>query len=112
MENRKPFSRELAFVFAILFLQLGTSLSAKADLGISMIVAPAYVLHLKLHTYFSFATFGFLQYTVQALLLIALCILSRKVKLNWVLSFVTAFIGGNVLDLYVRLLGPLPAEFL
>ena len=45
---KKTFYSEYAYIFGILFLALGTALMEKADFGMSMVVAPAYILHLKI----------------------------------------------------------------
>ena len=42
---------ELAWLFGIILCPLGVCLSAKSGLGVSMVVAPAYVLYLKLSQY-------------------------------------------------------------
>lgn len=45
---------ELTYLFALIFMALAVALTAAADFGVSMIVAPAYLLSLKV----SFLTFG------------------------------------------------------
>ena len=60
---KKPvFYTEIAHVLALVLLALGTALTAYGDLGISMVVAPAYILHLKLSQVFPFFTFGVAGY--------------------------------------------------
>ena len=56
--KKKKFSAELAYVLATLILAFGTAMMTKANFGVSMVVAPAYLLHLKLSQYWSFITFG------------------------------------------------------
>ena len=46
MEKQRVFFTELAYVLGILALALGTALMERADFGVSMVVAPAYLLHL------------------------------------------------------------------
>ena len=48
MSKKRVFYCELAYVFGIIILAFGTSLMEKASFGLSMIVAPAYILHLKI----------------------------------------------------------------
>jgi uncharacterized membrane protein YczE len=48
MQTKKVFSSELAYLFGILILALGTAFMEKADFGMSMVVAPAYLIHLKI----------------------------------------------------------------
>ena len=87
---------EAAYLFALVLMALSVAMTASADFGVSMIVAPAYILSLK----FSFLTFGQSEYIVQALLFIVFCILVKKVRLMYFVSFLTALIYGGVLDLW------------
>ena len=65
---------EAAYLFALVLMALSVAMTASADFGVSMIVAPAYILSLKV----SFLTFGQSEYIVQALLFIVFCILVKK----------------------------------
>ena len=67
-----------------------------ADLGLSMIVAPAYILSQKLE----FLTFGQSEYVIQAILFIIFCILLKKVKLVYFTSFLNCIVYGAVLDFW------------
>ena len=42
---KRTFSTELAYVFGIVFVARGVVLMEKADFGVSMVVAPAYLLY-------------------------------------------------------------------
>ena len=64
-----------------------------ADFGISMIVAPAYLLSLKLN----FLTFGQAEYVIQAGLFIILCIVLKRFKFIYLFSFATCLIYGAVI---------------
>lgn len=101
--GKRTFYTELAYVFGIIELALGTALMEKADFGISMVVAPAYLLYLKLSQTWSFITFGMAEYTVQACLLIAIVIILRKFKVSYLFSFLTAVIYGLMLDGFMGL---------
>lgn len=79
-------SRELLYCLAILIMALGVAMTAKASYGVSMVVAPAYILSLK----FSFLSFGQAEYCVQLLLVIAMCIITRRFKTAYIFSFVTS----------------------
>ena len=87
---------ELVYVMAIVLLSLAVAMLTAADFGISMIVAPAYLLSLKLN----FLTFGQAEYVIQAGVFIILCIVLRKFKFIYLFSFVTCLIYGAVLDLW------------
>ena len=47
MNEKKSFYTELAYLLGIVALALGTAFSEKANFGMSMVVAPAYLVHLK-----------------------------------------------------------------
>ena len=55
---KRTFSTELAYVFGIVFVARGVVLMEKADFGVSMVVAPAYLLYRWLSPVWSFVTFG------------------------------------------------------
>lgn len=96
---KKTFPTELAYVFGIVFVAFGVAFMEKPDFGVSMVVAPAYLLHLKVSQSHSFFTFGVAEYTLQAFLLIVMMIILRKSKLSYLFSFITAVIYGYVLDM-------------
>jgi uncharacterized membrane protein YczE len=103
MQTKKVFSSELAYLFGILILALGTAFMEKADFGMSMVVAPAYLIHLKISQTYSFYTFGMSEYVLQAFLLIVLSLVMRKFKKSYLFSFVTAVLYGFSLDLSMRI---------
>lgn len=95
---RPVFSNELAYVVGIIAVAFGVAFMEKANFGVSMVVAPAYLLYLKLSPSYPFFTFGMAEYTLQAVLLVAMMIMLRKFKLSYLFSFVTAVIYGFTLD--------------
>lgn len=102
----KPkFYSELTYLLGLILLPFGAALMTVADFGVSMIVAPAYILHLKVSESFGFFTFGVAEYTLQAVLLIITVAILRKFRVSYLLSFVTAFLYGMFLDGYLALLG-------
>ena len=108
--KKKKFSAELAYILATLILAFGTAMMTKANFGVSMVVAPAYLLHLKLSQYWSFITFGVAEYMLQAFLLIVLCIVMKKFKVSYLFSFFTAVFYGLSLDLSLWALSFIPCE--
>ena len=100
MKNKFKFYSELAYLFGLVILSFGAALMTKADFGVSMIVAPAYILSEAI----SFLSFGQAEYTLQAVLLIIMIAVIRKFRLSFLLSFVTAFLYGLLLDGYLYLL--------
>lgn len=89
-------SSEATYVAAIILLSLAVAILSAADFGISMIVAPAYLLSLKTGV----LTFGQAEYVIQAGLFVVLCLLLRKFRFVYLFSFVTCLIYGFVLDLW------------
>ncbi|MGN1479389.1 MAG: DUF6198 family protein, partial [Acutalibacteraceae bacterium] len=88
----------ISYFLGIILLAAATTLMVKADFGVSMVVAPAYILHLKVSEYYSFFTFGVAEYILQAFILIALCVIMKKFKISYLYSFITTLIYGAVLD--------------
>lgn len=101
---KKTFYTEMAYFVGIISLAFGTALSTIADLGLSMIVAPSYLLHLKISEFLPFFSFGMAEYTFQALLILLTMLIMRKFKLSYLFSFVTAVFYGLLLDLFLFLM--------
>lgn len=110
METKKVCYCETAYAVGLLILALGTALMEKSNFGVSMVVAPAYILHLKISQTHPFYTFGTSEYVFQAVLLILLFIVLRRFKVSYLFSFITAVIFGITLDIMISLLAHLPAE--
>lgn len=102
MKKKITLPSEFVYIFAILILSFSVAMVSAADLGLSMIVAPAYILSQKL----GFLTFGQSEYVIQALLFIIFCILLKKVKLVYFASFLNCIVYGAVLDFW-RLVIPM-----
>lgn len=91
---------EFGLFFGVVILAFAVALQSKAELGVSMLVTPAYLLSLR----FDVITFGMADYAVQLLLLVALVIITRKLTVKVALAFVTSALYGLSLDLMVLLL--------
>ncbi|MBQ6018854.1 MAG: hypothetical protein IJL26_01625 [Clostridia bacterium] len=89
-------SSEVDYILAILLLSLSVAMISCTDFGVSMIVAPAYILSQKV----PFLTFGQSEYVLQGVLIIVFCILMRRVKLIYFSSFATGLVYGAALDLW------------
>ena len=89
-------SSEITYIAAIVLQALAVAILTSADFGISMIVAPAYLFSLKVGT----ITFGQAEYIIQAGVFIMLCLVLRKFRPVYLMSFVTCLIYGAVLDLW------------
>ena len=110
--KKKTFYTELAYVFGIVSLVIGVTLMERADFGMSMVVAPAYVLHRFVSTLPGMAwfTFGVAEYTLQLCLVLALMLVVRKFRVSYFFSFVTAVLYGYLLDLVMWLTPVIAAE--
>lgn len=91
---KKKFYCEVSYLMGLVLLAFGASLMTRADFGLSMIVAPAFIIS----EFFSFMTFGMAEYLFQALLLILLVVFVRRFKFTYLLSFLTAVCYGLMLD--------------
>lgn len=96
--QKKRFYTEAAYGLGLLLLALGTALMERANFGVSMVVAPAYLIYRKFSPIFSFLSFGMAEYLLQFVLLVLLSLLLRRVRLRYALSFATAVIYGLILD--------------
>ena len=97
-------SAELLWVFGILFVSLGVAMCSKADLGVSMIAAPTFIVHEAISPIFPFISVGVTEYVIQGILLIILCITVRRADWKYLLAFAVAVIYGYSLDLFIFIL--------
>ena len=97
-------SSELLWLFGIVFVALGVAICSKADLGVSMIAAPAFIVHSFLAQYFHWLTVGVVEYIIQGIMLVLLCCIIRRFHWKYLLAFAVAIIYGYTLDLCMWLL--------
>ena len=105
---KRTFYTEAAYAIGLAALALGTALMERADFGMSMVVAPAYLIYLKVSGYISWFTFGMAEYCFQALVIAMLALILRRFRRRYLFSFITAFIYGNLLDLMMVAVAMLP----
>ena len=108
MKKKKVLFSEAAYVVGVIALAFGTALMERADFGLSMVVAPAYLLHLKISQYVPVFSFGMAEYSLQAVLILILSLVLRKFKPMYLFSFVTAVIYGLTLDAAMMIAAKLP----
>ena len=97
-------SAELLWLLGILFVALGVAICSKADLGVSMIAAPAFVIYEALAPVLSGISVGVTEYVIQGLLLLLLCVVIRRFHWHYLLAFAVAVLYGYVLNLFLWLL--------
>ena len=107
---KKRMYRETAYVLAMIILSLGTALMERADFGISMVVAPSYLLHLKVSQSLPWFSFGVAEYLMQTVVLVLLMLCMRRVKLAYFFAFVSAMLSGVLLDISIAIVALLPFE--
>ena len=110
MKKKRVFYTELSYVLGLVIMAFAAAFTEKADFGMSMVVAPAYIIHLKVSELLPWFTFGVAEYFFQGVLLLITVIVMRKFRLSYLLSFVTALIYGTLLDLAMMIIAPLPDE--
>ena len=98
-------SREFAYLAGLITMPFAVAFTVKADLGMSMIAAPTYIISKKV----SFLSYGTAEYIVQALFLILMCVIIKKVRAAYLTSFLTALIYGAILDFAVYITSGIPA---
>lgn len=108
--KKKVFYTELSYVLGLIIMAFAAAFTEKADFGMSMVVAPAYILHLKVSQILPWFTFGVSEYVFQGVLIVITAILMRKLKKSYLFSFVTAVIYGTLLDLAMGIISGLPDE--
>ena len=96
---------ELSWLLGILLCALGVHFAVRSGFGVSMVVAPAYVLHRAISPVWEWFSFGTAEYCLQGLLVILLAIVLRKFKWKYPLAFFTAMLYGFSLDFWNLLFG-------
>lgn len=109
---KKTLYTEWAYVLGLLGLALGTAGMEASNFGVSMVVAPAYLLHLKISEKMPFFSFGMSEYMLQGVLLIIMMLCVKKFRMHYLFSFVTAVLYGLLLDVCIDLLAWLPTHLL
>lgn len=94
-------SSELLWIFGIIFVALGVAICSKADLGVSMIAAPAFVLSEALIPVWNGFSVGVVEYLFQGVLLVILFFAIRKFNIKFLLAFLVAVIYGYVLNFFM-----------
>ena len=95
---KRVFYTEISYIIGLVSVALSAAFMEASDFGVSMVVAPAYIIYLKLSQIFDFFTFGMSEYMLQALILVALTVIMRKFRWHYLFSFVTAVLYGFILD--------------
>ncbi len=95
---------ELLWLLGVVFVAFGVAVCSKTNLGVSMIAAPAFVVSEAISSLWEGFTVGTVEYILQLILLIIMCVLVRKFSWKYLLAFAVAVLYGYTLDLFVFLL--------
>ncbi len=106
--KKKVFYTEFSYVLGLIIMAFAAAFTEKADFGMSMVVAPAYIIHLKVSQLLPWFTFGVAEYFFQGALVLFTIIIMRKFKLSYLFSFVTAVLYGTLLDAAMYIISALP----
>ena len=109
--KKRVFYTEISYLLGLVIMAFGAAFTELANYGMSMVVAPTYVLYLKISDYLPWFTFGVTEYVVQGVIIALVTVIMRRFKLSYLFSFVTALLYGTLLDAAMYLLSYLPAEF-
>lgn len=89
---------ETFWLIGNIFCAFGIALCTKSGLGLSMIAAPPFILNQFLVRFSPFFTQGACEYIFQAVLLLVMCLITKRFKFKYLFSFATAFVFGNMVD--------------
>ena len=95
-------SSEFNWILGLLFVALGTAICEKANLGISMIAAPAFIIHERISMVTDALSVGVIEYLVQLFILILTCAICKKFNWRYLFSFMTAVFYGLILNMWVK----------
>lgn len=101
MRHKKKIYSEIIYIIAIIFMSLGIALISLSELGLSMVVAPAYIISEKIDG----LTFGQAEYMVQGMVFCVFCIIKRKIKPVYFFSFFTGIVYGTLIDIWRNIWG-------
>ena len=97
-ENKRIFYTEIGYIIGLVFTAIGVALMIKANLGVSMIVAPTVLIQQKLSEFLPWVTVGQVEWVFQGLLLILMSIIVRRFRASYLFSVVTVLIYTSMLD--------------
>lgn len=97
-------TNELMWLLGIIFVAFGVAICSKANLGVSMIAAPAFIIYEAIAPLWSGFSVGMTEYLIQGVILVVLCIVVRKFRWTYLLAFLVALIYGYTLDFFIWVL--------
>ena len=105
--GKSKFYTELAYLFGLIAIALGTAFIDQAEFGVAMPLVSAHVVHGLLHHY-HWITLGMIEVAFQAVLFVILVVVCREIKRPFFISMATGVLYAGLLDLFIVLLRLLP----
>lgn len=109
--KKRVFYTEVSYLLGLVIMAFGAAFTELANFGMSMVVAPTYILHLKVSEYLPWFSFGVAEYVVQGVIIALVTVIMRRFKLSYLFSFVTALLYGTLLDGAMYLISFLPVDY-
>lgn len=106
--KKRVFYTEVSYALAMVTMAFAAAFTEKAGFGMSMVVAPAYILHVKISQFLPWFSFGVAEYAFQGVLILLTVAVMRKFKWSYLFSFVTAILYGTLLDGAMTAIAGLP----
>lgn len=108
MKKKRTFYTELSYFLGIFLLAVSTQLMLRADFGMSMVVAPAFVVGKKLQEFWPWLSDGMAQYLFQGVMLLVMCLVMRRFRITYLLAFASSVLFGLMLDGFALLMNMIP----
>ena len=99
-------------MFGALLVSLGVAICNRANLGVSMIAAPAFIIHDATSQVTSALSLGVIEYLVQGFIILLTCLIVKRFNWRYLLSFLTAVIYGYFIDMWMLIIGTEPFDAL
>lgn len=112
VKEKKIGYSEYAWFFSVLFIALSVAFLRAAGFGTSLTSAPALVLYEKVALTTNKLTYGEAEYTIQALVLLFLFIVTGKFKKKYLFAFCSTLIFSAIVDATENILLLLPISVL
>ena len=100
------------WLLGALLVSLGVAICNRADLGVSMIAAPAFIIHDALLQVTDVLSIGVIEYLVQGFIVLLTCLIIKRFNWRYLLSFLTAVIYGYFIDMWMLIIGTEPFDAL
>ena len=94
--KKRRINSEILYLIAILVLSFSIDLLTIANMGLSAINGPAYILSEKVYS----LTYGQAEYIVEGIIFIIFCILMKKFKMAYLSSFITGVLYATMADIW------------